>query len=139
VENESEDEIEFFQTDEMYALTDKVRSLEYIDSDNLDYHIGGETKEDLEYEINYFMEDLHGEMKELRNFINENFKGIKIKLPTSVNIDMWIKHYKESIEKVEDNLDKYKTPFWVGYNKGEMNAYKRFVKILERIKDRIES
>jgi hypothetical protein len=137
VEND-EQEIEFFETEEMYALTDKVQSYEYINSKNLDHSISGETEEDLENQVSNFLEDLHGEMVDLVTFINENFKNIKIELPASLDIDRQIKHYKERLEKAIDKKDDYITPYWSGYQNGKINELKSIISTLKYVKRRIE-
>jgi primase-polymerase (primpol)-like protein len=133
--DEKEQEVEFFETKEMYALTDKVQSYDYIDSKNLDHSISGETEEDLENEVSNFLEDLHGEMVDLVKFINDNFKNITVELPATVDFDRWMKYYEERKEEIEDNAGKYITQYWIGYNKGKYHAYDSIIRTLQHLKD----
>lgn len=136
---DKEQEPIFGETDEMYKLTDLVSGFEFIDSKNLDYHIGGESEDDLENEVSNYLEDLNAEMVELVTFINENFKNIKIELPALSSVNRWIKHYKERKEQLANETDKYITQFWIGYTKGEYNECTSIIRILGHIKGRIES
>ena len=139
-ENNEQEPI-FSETDEMYALTDLIQEFEFIDSKNLDYSIGGESKEDLENEVSNYLEDLHAEMVELVNFINDNFKDIKVEIPVSGNLDRWIKYYRKQIDRLENKEKEYKniSGYYTGYNKGEIIAYKSIVRTLVYMKGRIES